>query len=255
MRVFPFPVLRVFANESKIIICHRASIYDYSISGMRVSILAMRCVNKTSNAVLVIIIVIFVIRYEYVNASDSSYETPAYGVPKSICNIDAIQMIQLSDLVFTGKIERLQFYKYNEDGAEKEVLAIARVKRIIKANVKYFKYVISGYEMSIKLSRQFFDHIDRIFTNSSRNCTVNYNLDNVRVNDTKIFYGKFVDAKADGNGEWLKDDALRQHVLIAVPDAPFEGEILRRISDFQSTSHLNNYKIFLLILCYRIFER
>lgn len=107
-----------------------------------------------------------------------------------VCNVSIRELAEVSDLIFTGKIESLIVDEENRHNK----FVIIVVKRVIKLNEKSFENVDSGSRVSVKLTTQFFDNfVGYEFVHKLNDCAQKSAFSDVRVRDTRIFCGRFVD--------------------------------------------------------------
>lgn len=142
---------------------------------------------------------------------DSTADNPRLDSVSIVCNVAIRELAEVSDLIFTGKIESLIVDEENRNN--KFVLIV--VKRMIKLNEKPFENVDSGSRVSVKLSTQFFDDfVGYEFANKLNDCVQKSAFSDVRVRDTKIFCGRFVVKnnavfeKFDGNRVYIPNELL-----------------------------------------------
>lgn len=132
------------------------------------------------DALLLILCILFILKKTWVGSNKFD-----------ICNITVKEFSEISDLIFTGKIESLLV---DDNQSKNNKFIIINIKRVIKLNDKYFQNIASGRKVSIKLSIQFFyDSIGYEFMNKLSGCSENSIFNDVRIRDTKIFCGKLVE--------------------------------------------------------------
>ncbi len=132
--------------------------------------------------------------------------------PFDICDVPFKELTEISDLIFTGKIESLVS---DDDRGRNNKFAIIRIKRIIRLNEKSFQNVTSGTKVSVKLTWRYFDDGHKL-TNKFGNCSENGDFNDVRIRDTKIFCGRLVDKGSIVFESFTRDRRVYPHELLGI---------------------------------------